>query len=50
MQKAGTLAPLEYCEERIRDIIISNRRHALLTQLEQDLLKDAQKKNKLVIY
>lgn len=50
MQKAGTLAPMEYCEDRIRDIIISNRRHALLTQLEQDLLKDAQKKNKLVIY
>ncbi len=50
MQKAGTLAPLEYCEDRIRDIIISNRRHALLTELEQDLLKDAQKKNKLVIY
>lgn len=50
MQKAGTLAPLEYCEDRIRDIIISNRRHALLTELEQDLLNDAQKKNKLVIY
>ena len=50
MQKAGTLASLEYCEDRIRDIIISNRRHALLTELEQNLLKDAQKKNKLVIY
>lgn len=50
MQKAGTLASLEYCEDRIRDIIISNRRHALLTELEQELLNDAQKRNKLVIY
>ena len=50
IQKAGTLASLDYCEDRIRDIIISNRRHALLVELEQGLLKDAQKRNKLVIY
>ena len=50
MQKAGTLAPIEYCEERIKDIIISNRKHQLLSTLEQDLLDDAIAKEKFVIY
>lgn len=48
--KEGSLAPIEYCEERIRDIIISNRKHRLLSTLEQDLLEDALAKEKLVIY
>lgn len=50
MQKAGTLAPIDYCEERIKDIIISNRKHQLLSTLEQDLLDDAIAKEKFVIY
>ena len=48
--KPGTPAPLEYCENRVRDIIVSNRKHALLSSLEQDLLKDALDQEKLIIY
>lgn len=50
MRKPGTTAPLEYCTDRIRDIILSNRKHALLASLEQDLLKDALDQEKLIIY
>ena len=50
IRRAGTKAPFEYCEDRIRDIIISNRKHALLSSLEQDLLKDALETEKLIIY
>ena len=49
-RKAGTLAPLDYCEDRIRDIIISGRKHGLLTTLEQDLLEDALAKGNFIIY
>lgn len=48
-RKGGTLAPLDYCESRIRNIILSNRKHAILSTLEQDLLDDALAKNKLEI-
>lgn len=50
MQKAGTLAPLDYCEERIKDIIISNRKHRLLSDLEQSLLEDAVAREKFKVY
>ncbi|MBR1574992.1 MAG: hypothetical protein IJ654_00935 [Bacteroidales bacterium] len=50
MRKPGTTAPPEYCEARIREIILSNRKHALLSSLEQDLLKDALDQDKLIIY
>ncbi len=50
MRKPGTVAPLEYCANRIREIILSNRKHALLAGLEQDLLKDALEQEKLIIY
>lgn len=46
----GSPAPLEYCEERIREIILSARKHALTESLERDLLNDARNKEKLVIY
>ena len=46
----GNPAPLEYCEERIREIILSARKHALTESLERDLLNDARNKEKLVIY
>jgi hypothetical protein len=49
-RKAGTLAPLDYCEDRIKDIIISSRKHNLLTTLEQDLLDDALAKENFIIY
>ena len=50
LRKPGTTAPLAYCSNRIRDIILSNRKHALLAGLEQDLLKDALDQEKLIIY
>lgn len=46
----GHPAPLEYCEERIKDIILSARKHALVSGLEQELLEDARNKEKFVIY
>lgn len=39
ISKAGEAAPLEYCSTRIRDIILSNRKQALLAALEQELMK-----------
>ncbi len=48
--KAGETAPVEYCEDRIRDIIISGRKHDLLTGLERDLIEDAKVKGNFVIY
>jgi len=50
MVPEGKPAPLEYCQERISDLILSARRHALQLSLEQRLLEDARKNNKLVIY
>ena len=49
-RRAGTLAPLEYCEDRIRDIIISTRKQKLLTTLERDLLENALSKENFIIY
>ena len=46
----GNPAPLEYCEERIKDIILSARKHELVSGLERELLKDALAKGKFVIY
>ena len=48
--RAGALAPLEYCEPRIKDIIINARKHELLVTLEQDLLNDALEHKQLIIY
>jgi hypothetical protein len=36
----GSPAPLDYCEERIRDLILSARKHELVSGLERDLLSD----------
>ena len=38
--KAGDTAPVEYCDDRIRDIILSNRKQALSAALEQELMKE----------
>ena len=35
------VAPLSFCENSIRDIILSSRKHNLLESLERDLLKEA---------
>lgn len=50
MGRAGTVAPAEFCEQRIKDIIINNRKRQILTTLEQDLLDDALENEKLIIY
>ncbi len=46
----GKTAPLEYCRERIRDLVVSARRHQLQLSLEESLLEDARKNNKFVTY
>ena len=49
IRKTGT-APIEYCASRIRDILMSGRKHELVTSLERDLLEDALESNNFVIY
>ena len=46
----GRVAPVEYCSDRIKDIIISERKQALISSLEQDLLNDARENGQFVIY
>jgi len=48
-QRTGT-APLDYCSERIRDILMSARKHELMNSLERDLLDNALEKKNFVIY
>lgn len=43
-------APLDFCSDQIRDMILSGRKHSLLVNLEQDLLDEALSHKKLVIY
>ncbi|MBO8485882.1 MAG: hypothetical protein IAB78_05610 [Bacteroidetes bacterium] len=47
---AGEIPPVEYCRDRIKDIIISIRKQALVSALEQDLLEDARDKGKFKIF
>jgi hypothetical protein len=50
MMPEGKAAPLEFCEEKIKDIIISARKHSLIMNLEQDLLNDARENGQYIIY
>ena len=50
MVPAGKPAPLEYSRERIKDIILSTRKHTLETSLEKTLMEDAIESKKFVIY
>ena len=50
MISKGKVAPMEYCTERIRDIIISARKQELINSLERDLLNDARENGQFVIY
>ena len=50
MVPAGKPAPLEYCRERIKDIILSTRKHTLEASLEKTLMDDAIESKKFVIY
>ena len=49
IQRKGT-APLEFVSERIRDILMSARKHDLMNSLERDLLENALESKKFVIY
>ena len=46
---AGRKAPKEYCEPLIRDMIISARKQTLISNLEQDLLREARESGKFEI-
>ena len=48
--QAGKTAPLEYCSERVRDIIVNTRKHALIATLERDLLEDARRSGKYTVH
>ena len=50
LMSAGKVAPLDYCSENIRDIIISARKQELIMNLERDLLNDARENGQFVIY
>jgi len=43
------MSPIEYSTPFIKDMIISARKQALVTTLEQDLLKDALENGQFVI-
>lgn len=47
---SGKVPPLDYCSDKIRDVIVSQRKYQLSKTLEQDLLDDALQKGKFVIY
>ena len=46
----GNVAPIEFCAERIKDLIISERKQAMISSLEQDLLNDALENRQFIIY
>ena len=46
----GVVAPLDYCEEDIKDKIISARKQNLIMNLEQDLLREALENGQYKIY
>ena len=48
--KRKGVAPFEFCEERIREYILSDRKRELLVSLEQSLLNAASDKGQFVIY
>jgi len=44
------IVPIEYCEPLIREVILNSRKHDLISSLERDLLDDALKHKKFVIF
>lgn len=47
---AGSVAPFEYCKERIRNHILNRRKQELIASLERNLLNDAIVSEKFIIY
>ena len=50
LKKAGETGPVEYYRERIKDIILSTRKQALLNGLERDLIENARNQENFIIY
>lgn len=50
MKRAGETGPVDFYTEKIRDIILSTRKQALLSGLERDLLENARNQDDFVIY
>jgi hypothetical protein len=50
MINKGQPAPVEFCEQKIRDIIISSRKQELVQNLERDLLNDACENGQFKVY
>lgn len=50
LKKAGETGPVEYYRERIKDIILSTRKQALLNGLERDLIENARNLENFIIY
>jgi len=48
--KAGSIPPVEYCSTDIKDVIISQRKRALVAALEHDLLEEARKNENYIIF
>lgn len=48
--RAGETGPVEYFSERIKDIILSTRKQALLSGLERDLIENARDRDFFVVY
>ena len=49
IQRKGT-APLEFVSVRIRDILMSARKHDLMSSLERDLLENALESKNFEVY
>lgn len=49
MMQPGQKAPIEFCSNKIKDIILSTRKHKLVGDLERDLLNNAKEKGNFVI-
>jgi len=49
-KRQGSVAPLDYCKDRIVDIIISSRKYSIITNLEQELLDHARSGKDFVVY
>lgn len=47
---SGKVPPLDYCSDKIREVIVSRRKYVLSSNLEKDLLDNALEKGKFVIY
>lgn len=48
--RAGEIPPIDYCKSRIKDVLIGERKHELLTTLERDLIEEARTSDKFEIY